>query len=112
MTGGLGVNKDVWDGLSPDVQKVLMELGEEYTVAHAEEIMARYDSFLAQLPEVGATVTEMSAEDVATWKAGLPNLAADWVAANADKGAEEVMNAYFAALAEAGIEPKIDWSQR
>ena len=112
MTGGLGGNKDVWDGLSADVQKVLMELGEEYTVAHAEEIMARYDSFLAQLPEVGATVTEMSAEDVATWKAGLPNLAADWVAANADKGAEEVMNAYFAALAEAGIEPKIDWSQR
>ena len=112
MTGGLGFNKDIWDGLSEDVQNVLMELGEEYTVAHAEEVMGRYQSFLDKLPEVGATVTEMSADDIATWKAGLPNLAADWAAANADKGAEEVMNAYFAALTAAGIEPKIDWSQR
>lgn len=112
MTGGLGVNKDIWDGLSPDVQKVLIELGEEYTVAHAEEIMARYNSFLEKLPEVGATVTEMAADDVTAWKDGLPNLAAGWVEANADKGAQEVMDAYFAALADAGIEPKIDWSKR
>ncbi len=112
MTGGFGVNKDVWDGLSDDVKQVLTELGEEYTVAHAEEIMARYDSFIAQLPDVGATVTEMSAEDIATWKAGLPNLAGEWVEANADKGAGDVLTAYMAALRGAGIEPKIAWDER
>ena len=112
MTGGLGVNKDIWDGLSDDVKTVLTELGEEYTVAHAEEIMARYDSFIAQLPEVGATVTEMSADDIATWKASLPNLAGEWAEANADKGAREVMQAYMAALRDAGIEPKIAWDER
>jgi TRAP-type C4-dicarboxylate transport system substrate-binding protein len=112
MTGGFGVNKDIWDGLSDDVKQVLTELGEEYTVAHAEEIMARYDSFIAKLPEVGATVTEMSDADIATWKASLPNLAGEWAEANADKGAQEVMTAYMAALRDAGIEPKIAWDER
>ncbi len=112
MTGGFGVNKDIWDGLSDDVKQVLTELGEEYTVAHAEEIMARYDSFIAKLPEVGATVTEMSEADIATWKAGLPNLAGEWAEANADKGANEVMAAYMTALRDAGIEPKIAWDER
>ena len=72
MTGGLGINKDVWDELSDDVKQVLTELGEEYTVAHAKEVMARYDTFLAKLPEAGATVTELPADEVAAWAAGLP----------------------------------------
>lgn len=112
MTGGLGVNKDVWEGLSDDVREVLTELGEEYTVAHAEEVLARYETFLAKLPEVGAVVTRMSDEDIETWKAGLPNLAGEWAATNADKGAEEVLSAYMAKIREAGIEPKIAWDER
>jgi TRAP-type C4-dicarboxylate transport system substrate-binding protein len=112
MTGGLGVNKDTWDSLSDDVRAVLTELGEEYTVAHAEEVMARYEIFLAKLPEAGATVTEMSAADVEAWKAGLPNLAGDWVAANADKGAQSVMTAYMAKVRAAGLDPKIAWDMR
>ena len=112
MTGGLGFNKDVWDGLSEDVKKVLTELGEEYTVAHAQEVMARYDTFLKKLPEVGATVTEMPAGEVEKWKAGLPNLAGDWAKANSDKGAEDVMKAYMTKVRAAGIEPKIAWDER
>lgn len=112
MTGGLGVNKDIWDGLSDDVKKVLTELGEEYTVAHAEEVMARYETFLGKLPEAGATVTTLPAEDVAAWADGLPNLAKDWSDANAGKGAQEVLEAYMAKVRDAGLEPRIDWTQR
>ncbi|WP_421982853.1 C4-dicarboxylate TRAP transporter substrate-binding protein [Roseibium sp.] len=112
MTGGLGINKDVWDGLSDDVRKVLTELGEEYTVAHAEEVMARYDAFLAKLPEVGATVTTLPAEEVSTWADGLPNLAKDWSDANASDGAEDVLQAYMAKVREAGLEPRIDWTKK
>ncbi|MEO1456595.1 MAG: C4-dicarboxylate TRAP transporter substrate-binding protein [Pseudomonadota bacterium] len=112
MTGGLGINKDVWDGLSDDVRQVLSELGEEYTVAHAEEVMARYETFLGKLPEAGATVTELPAADVESWAAGLPNLAADWAEANADEGAAAVLDAYMAKVREAGLEPRIDWTQR
>ncbi len=112
MTGGLGINKDVWDGLSDDVKKVLTELGEEYTVTHAEEVMARYDTFLSKLPDVGATVTTLPAADVQTWADDLPNLAKDWSDANAGKGANEVLEAYMAKVRDAGLEPRIDWTQR
>ncbi len=112
MTGGLGINKDVWDGLSDDVRQVLTELGEEYTVAHAEEVMARYETFLAKLPEVGATVTELPGSDVAAWADTLPNLAADWVAANDDDGAAAVLSAYMDAVRAAGFDSRIDWSKR
>jgi len=112
MTGGLGINRDVWNGLSPNVQKVLRELGEEYTVAHAEEVMARYQKFLTALPDVGATVTEMSADDVATWANTLPNLAGDWVEANANKGAAVVLDAYMQKIEDFNINPRIDWSSR
>ncbi|MBO6512048.1 MAG: C4-dicarboxylate TRAP transporter substrate-binding protein [Roseibium sp.] len=112
MTGGLGINKDVWDGLSDDVRKVLTDLGEEYTVAHAEEVMARYETFLSKLPEVGATVTKLPAAEVTTWADTLPNLAKDWSDANAAKGAEEVLQAYMAKVRDAGLEPRIDWTQK
>ncbi len=112
MTGGLGINKDVWDDLSDDVRQVLTELGEEYTVAHAEEVMARYEKFLAELPNVGATVTELPAEEVAAWADGLPNLAGDWAEANGDKGAAEVLAAYMGKVKAAGLNPRIDWSAK
>lgn len=112
MTGGLGINKDVWDSLSDDVRTVLTELGEEYTVAHAEEVMARYDTFLAKLPEVGATVTELPAGEVSAWADGLPNLAGDWAAANENKGASEVLSAYMEKVKAAGLNPRIDWSAK
>ncbi|MEM8811788.1 MAG: C4-dicarboxylate TRAP transporter substrate-binding protein [Pseudomonadota bacterium] len=112
MTGGLGVNKDIWEGLSDDVRKVLAELGEEYTVAHAEEVMARYESFLGKLPEVGATVSTLPKNEVETWAAELPNLAKDWAEANAGEGAAEVLQAYMAKVRDAGLEPRIDWTKR
>ena len=112
MTGGLGINKDVWEGLSDDVRQVLTELGEEYTVAHAEEVMQRYETFLAKLPDAGATVTEMPADEVQAWVDGMPPLASDWAGANADKGAGKVLDTYMAKVREAGLEPRIDWTTR
>lgn len=112
MTGGLGINKDVWEDLSDDVRQVLAELGEEYTVAHAEEVMQRYESFLTKLPEVGATVTKLPAADVETWAAEMPNLAGDWVTANQSKEAADVLAAYMEKVKAAGLESRIDWSTR
>ncbi len=112
MTGGLGINKDTWDGLSDDVKKVLSELGEEYTVAHAEEVMKRYKIFMGKLEGAGATVSTMPDGEVQKWKDGLPNLAGNWAKANAGKGADAVMKSYMAKIREAGITPKIDWDKR
>lgn len=112
MTGGLGFNKDIWEDLSDDVRQVLTELGEEYTVAHAKEVMARYDNFLGQLEGVGATVTELPASEIDAWAAGLPDLAGAWAEANADDGAAEVLEAYMAKVKAAGLDPRVDWSAK
>lgn len=112
MTGGLGINKDIWEGLSNDVRQVLSELGEEYTVAHAEEVMARYETFLAKLPDAGATVTKLPASDVATWAETIPNLAGEWVEANQSKGAAAVLAAYMEKVRAAGLETRVDWTSK
>jgi TRAP-type C4-dicarboxylate transport system substrate-binding protein len=112
MTGGLGINKDIWEELSDDVQKVLTELGEDYTVAHAQEVMARYENFLAKLPEVGATVTELPAADVEKWASEMPNLAGEWIDANRSDGAEAVLAADMAKVREAGLDTRIDWASK
>ena len=50
--------------------------------------------------------------EIAAWAAGLPNLAAQWVDANADDGAADVLAAYMAKVRERGLTPRIDWSAR
>ncbi|MEO9904019.1 C4-dicarboxylate TRAP transporter substrate-binding protein [Nisaea sp.] len=112
MTGGLGINKDVWEGLSDDVRKVLIDLGEEYTVAHAEEVMARYEAFLAKLPGAGAKVSKLPESEIQAWAAGLPDLAGDWAESNAGKGAAEILSIYMDKVQDAGLAPRIDWSKR
>ncbi len=112
VTGGLGINKDSWNKLSDDVRKVLTQLGEEYTVAHAQEVMKRYEIFLGKLEGAGAKVSTMPEAEVEKWKAGLPNLAGNWVKANESKGAADAMKAYMGMLREAGVKPKIDWDKR
>ncbi len=102
MTGGLGINRDVWEGLTNDLREVLADLGEKYTVAHAEEVMVRYVAFLAELP----------ASEIEAWITGLPNLASDWVDANADRGAQEVLNTYMAKVQASDLSPPIDRSSR
>ncbi len=112
MTGGLGFNKDVWEELSDDVRQVLTELGAEYTVAHAQEVMARYEKFLAELPNVGATVTSLPESEIAAWADSMPNLAGNWVADNADDEAAEVLDVYMSKIEAAGLTPRIDWRAR
>lgn len=74
--------------------------------------MARYQTFLKKLPEAGATVTELPTAEIEKWKATMPNIAGDWAAANADKGAPDLINAYMEKVKAAGITPKIDWQNR
>ena len=65
-----------------------------------------------RLVEAGATVTKLPASEVKAWAAGLPNLAGEWVEANADRGAKEVLDAYMAKIRAAGLTMGIDWSKR
>lgn len=108
MTGGFSVNKDVWDGLSKDVQKVLSELGEEYSRIHVEQVMARYTKFLASLRQK-AKVSTLPAAEKAKWIKILPNIAGQWAKPLPEGRA--VLNAYMEAVRASGVKPGRDWDK-
>ena len=111
--GGFAVNKDTWNRLPEDVQKVLAKLGREYSAVHAKEVAASYDMALEKMEAAGATITELSAEERLQWANGLPDLAADWVAANEERGlpARKIMKAYMDAMRARGVEPLRNWDE-
>jgi TRAP-type transport system periplasmic protein len=68
--------------------------------------------------EVGARqtppvrVTSMSAGEREKWVKTMPNLAADWVKANASKGpARDIVKTYMDALRARGVKPARNWDK-
>ncbi len=109
LIGGFAVNKESWDALSPDVQKVLTELGHDYSAENAALISTRYQAIVdGYRADPKVTVTELPLEERKKWAAALPDLAGDW-AARTPHGAE-LLGAYMEAIRAGGGQPLRDWS--
>lgn len=107
--GGFGVNKDIWDGLPEDVKQVLTELGPEYGARNAAILAERYQVALDELaadPKV--TLTTLAPGERQKWVDALPDLAGQWAARLPDGPA--LLNAYMAAIHDAGGTPARDWT--
>jgi len=116
--GGMAMNKDSYGKLPPEVQKILKDVGKEYSKALGDTLMQRYEGALKTMAEVGAKqtpavrITSMSAGERDKWVKSMPNLAADWVKANASKGpAKDIVKAYMDALRARGVKPARDWDK-
>ena len=116
--GGMAMNKDSYARLPPEVQKIVKEVGKEYSKALGDTLMQRYESALKTMVEVGARqappvrVTSMSAGERDKWVKSMPNLAADWVKANASKGpARDIVKTYMDALRARGVKPARNWDK-
>jgi TRAP-type C4-dicarboxylate transport system substrate-binding protein len=117
--GALAMNKDSFAALPKDVQAILKEAGRSYTQALGAEVMRRAQTALATMVEVGkgqsppVTVSELPAAERKLWIESMPNIAQDWVKANAAKGlpAQQVLDAYMAGLRQRGVEPARAWDK-
>ncbi|KAA9008231.1 C4-dicarboxylate TRAP transporter substrate-binding protein [Histidinibacterium aquaticum] len=111
--GGLAVNADSWERFPEDVQTVLMELGREYSMGHAQLVKETSDQIVEQMEADGATVTRLPEEERTAWVEGLPDLGEEWVATVAADGlpGEEIMSTYMSMMEEKGAEPMRDWSE-
>ncbi len=116
--GGMAMNKDSYGKLPPEVQKIVKDVGKEYSKALGETLMQRYQGALKTMVENGAKqtpavrVTNMSGGEREKWVRTMPNLAADWAKANASKGpAKEVVKTYMEALRKRGVKPARDWDK-
>ena len=110
--GGLAANADSWDRFPDDVKTVLLELGREYSLGHAQVVKEKSDTSIELMKEAGATVTSMSEADRQAWVAGLPELGAEWIAAVEAQGlpGTEIMNAYMDAMEAKGATPLRNWA--
>ncbi|MEQ1658041.1 MAG: C4-dicarboxylate TRAP transporter substrate-binding protein [Hylemonella sp.] len=116
--GGMAMNKDSYGKLPPEVQKIVKEVGKEYSKALGETLMQRYEGALKTMVERGATqnppvrVAGLNAGEREKWVKTMPNLAAEWAKANASKGpAGDVVKAYMEALRKQGVKPVRDWDK-
>jgi TRAP-type C4-dicarboxylate transport system substrate-binding protein len=116
--GGMAINKDTYNKLPPEVQKIMKDVGKEYSKALGETLMQRYQGALKTMLEKGATqtpavrVTNMSAGEREKWVKTMPNLAAEWAKTNASKGpAKEIVKTYMEALRKHGVKPARDWDK-
>jgi TRAP-type C4-dicarboxylate transport system substrate-binding protein len=116
--GGMAMNKDSFDKLPPEVQKIVKDVGKEYSKALGETLMQRYEGAIKTIAEVGAKqsppvrVTPLSAGEREKWVRTMPNLAADWVKATASKGpAKEIVKRYMDGLRARGVKPARDWDK-
>ncbi|SHH13042.1 C4-dicarboxylate TRAP transporter substrate-binding protein [Pollutimonas bauzanensis] len=117
--GGIAINKDTWDGLPPEVQQIVKDVGKEYSRVLGETLMERYEAALTQMAELGAAqnppvaITPLPPQEREAWIRTMPNLAADWVKANGRQGAaaKDIVIAYMNALRKRGVTPARNWDQ-
>src|SRR3546814_14512608 len=81
--------------------------------------MERYEAALKSIEEQGAKqavpvkVAPMAPGEREKWASTMPNLASDWVKANASRGpAAEIMKTYMEELRKRGAQPVRDWDKR
>lgn len=116
--GGMAMNKDSFRALPSDVQKIVRDVGQEYSRALGNTLMERYEAALKSIEEQGAKqavpvkVAPMAPGEREKWASTMPNLAGDWVKANASRGpAAEIMKTYMEELRKRGAQPVRDWDK-
>jgi TRAP-type C4-dicarboxylate transport system substrate-binding protein len=113
FAGGVAVNKSRFDRLPPEVQKALREAGEVWQAAYAAAQSAAVDAVLKRMVDGGAKVSELSDAERKRWADALGPVARTWANDSQSKGlpANDVLNAYTAALAKAGTKLPRDWTK-
>jgi TRAP-type C4-dicarboxylate transport system substrate-binding protein len=113
VSGSLSINLDTWNRLPADVQKVLTDLGPEYSRGVAADLDARYERGLAAMQQDGAVITTLPEHEKLAWLSGMPNIAMRWAEATEARGipAGDVVRAYMNAVRERGGQPLRDWDR-
>lgn len=112
--GGLAMNKARFDKLPPEVQKVMREVGAEYSQRFAAAQAAAASGLLKKMEEAGAKISELPAAERTRWADTLPPIAKTWAADLQAKGlpGDQVLHGYMDGLKKAGSHPARDWAAK
>ena len=112
MPVGLGVNKDTFESLPPDLQQLMIDVADEAVDLNASLILERRNAALEEWEELGIIRHEMPEEDRAQWANALEDIPGNWIAEMEGKGlpGSEVMVSYIEILEELGHNFPRDWA--
>nr|PZN88469.1 MAG: C4-dicarboxylate ABC transporter substrate-binding protein [Pseudomonadota bacterium] len=106
----LTINKDTWDSLPPEVQKIMLEVGAEWNKRAGEFTAERQKQALAKMKEAGLRIKELTFEEKKAWAAKLPNIPKERYEEMKKLGQPgEAVYHYIKLLKEAGHEFPRDW---
>jgi TRAP-type C4-dicarboxylate transport system substrate-binding protein len=108
------VNKSTFNKLPPALQKIMKEVGQEWTNRADKVQFDAGNSGLAMAKEFpNGTTYELPRAEQAKWASALPNIAKEW-AERADKQGlpgSKVLSVYMDELRAAGAKPVRDWDK-
>ena len=104
MPVGLGINRDVWDGLPADLQQLMIDVADEAVVYNATLILERRNEALKEWEALGIIRHEMPDEERTKWANALDDIPGNWIAEMEDKGlpGRDVMVGYLDLLEQMG----------
>jgi TRAP-type C4-dicarboxylate transport system substrate-binding protein len=111
--GALSINKAFYDKLPPEVQKVIKDVGREYTVKIAEQLMTLAAGFEKKMAEEGAKFGKLPPEERRKWATTMPNIAKNWVETNEKRQvpAGKVLSVYMKKLRDNKVQLVRDWDR-
>lgn len=114
FAGALAMNKSRFDRLPPEVQKILREVGAEYSQRFSAAQTEVAAGLLQKMAAAGATISELSADERKRWADTLPPIGKTWAADLQAKGmpGDQVLNGFMDGLKKAGAQPARDWSAK
>lgn len=112
-SGAMAINADTWSHLPQDVQRLLRQIGREYTIRVNEQVQDRYDAFIPAMKAEGLAVSTFPAAEKAAWAAALPSIAGQWVEDTEAKGhpARELLGLYMSEIRARVGEPTRAWDR-
>lgn len=113
FAGGVAVNKGRFDRLPSEVQKALREAGEVWADAYASAQSAAVNAVLKRMVDAGAKVSDLSEAERKRWADALGPVSRTWANDSQSKGlpANDVLNAYMAAMVKSGAKLPRDWTK-
>ncbi len=111
--GGFTINKKTFNRFPPEVQKLFIEVGHDYTNQAAKVQAEAQETFRAQMEKGGAKFFTLPPEEKAKWIKSLPNLAKEWIDRLEPQGlpAKTVLKAYMDEIRQRGAKPLREWEK-
>lgn len=111
--GALAASQAFFDKLPPEVQKVMREVGIEYSLKVADTLTGLAKTFEAKMQAEGAKFTNLPVTDKKHWATTMPNIGKNWVENNQSRNvpAQKVFAAYLNKLRQDNVILIRDWDK-